>query len=77
MLGEHPVIEREADDEGDQSDDERVDLGPNLGARMSGAVRQRDVGRAVDHRDADPGDEQDHRQEQPVDVEIQPSFEHG
>ncbi len=38
---------------------ERVDLRPDLRAGVAGAIRQRHVGGAVDHRDPDPGDHQD------------------
>ena len=53
-----------------------VDLGIELRTAAvpgSGSVH---VGGAVDHRHADAGDDEDGRQQQPVDVEEQSSFEH-
>jgi hypothetical protein len=73
VLRQHPVIDREAHDERDEADDERVDLRPELRPRPT--VR---AGRdAVDHRQSDAGQHQDRCDEQPVDVEVQSSFEHG
>ena len=45
--------------ERDQAEAERVDLGPDLRAGVAAVVRQRDVGGAVDHRDADADERQD------------------
>ena len=76
VLGQHPVVDRQADEQRDEAEDQRVDLGPDLRPGVA-AAGQRDVGGAVDHRDADAGQQQDGAEQQPVDVEVEPAFEHG
>ena len=77
MLGELAVVEHEAHDQGDAANAERVHLGHELTTRTSGPVRKTDVGRAVDHRQANAGDDEHGSEEEPVDVEIKSAFEHN
>ena len=75
MLGQHPVVERQKDEQGGEAEHERVGLRPHLRPRVT-AVGSQHVRRAVDHRDPDAHDGQQRGQQRPVDVEEEASFEH-
>ncbi len=75
VLRQHPVVHRQADQQRDETERERVGLGPHL-RRRAAAGRGRDVGGAVDHRDADRRQQDDGAEEEPVDVEVEASLEH-
>ena len=77
MFSEEPVVEREEDDEGDRAEADRVELHPEAWTRMAAAVGQGHIGRAVNHRQAEPCQQEDGAQQQPVDVEIEAALEHG
>ena len=76
VLGQLAIVDHQADQQRDPADTERVDLREELTPGTPAAIRQTDVGRAVDHGEADACQHHHGCQEQPVDVKIETAFEH-
>ena len=77
MFGEEPVVERQEDEQREKAEAGGVELDPEPRAGMSAAGQVRaDVGRAVDHRQADRGEQQHGAEQEPVDVEEEAALEH-
>jgi hypothetical protein len=75
MFSELAVVEHQAHDERDAANPERVKLGQELATGTAGAIRKADVRRAVDHRQADGGDDEYGSEQEPIHVEVKASFE--
>ena len=75
VLRQLAVVDGQADEERDETDSDGVNLGQELRSRVR-RLGHVNVGRAVNHRDADAGDDEDRPQQQPVDVKEQAALEH-
>ena len=72
LVGERPVVERQHEHHRAQAEDDGVELGD-----VEVRVAARRIGRrAVDHRHAERAQREDGDQQRPVDVVVEPAFEH-